>query len=100
MTSASMNEQSIATFQGAILATHGCESEHIATVYVLETFNGRTIFDGDVLVFDLIGHPTALTCYAWSMDDQQVRAVLREEPVDSPEAAVRAALVQEHCERD
>ena len=84
----------------SLLATHDCESEHIDTVYVVETLKGGTIWEGEVFVFDLIGHPTALTCYAWSMDDQQVRAVLREEPVDSPEAAVRAALVQEHCERD
>ncbi len=48
-----------------------------------------------MLVFDLIGHPTTLTCYAWSVD-QHVTAVLYEGPVDSPRAAVRAAIVEEH----
>ncbi len=38
-----------------------------------------------------------VTCYAWSVDGR-VTAVLREGPVDSPQAAVRAAIVAEHKE--
>ncbi len=64
-------------------------------VAVREVFEGETVWEGEVLVFNLFGHPTAFTCYAWSVD-QQVTAVLHEEPVNSPQTAVRAALVEKH----
>jgi hypothetical protein len=35
-------------------------------VPVTETFNGQTVWDGEVQVFDLIAHPTAKHAYAWS----------------------------------
>ena len=90
-----MNELPISAFQNAIRATYGCRSELRERVRVSEEYEGETVWEGDVLVFDLIGHPTTLTCYAWSVD-QQVTAVLYEGPVDSPQAAVRAAIVEEH----
>ena len=89
-----MNEQPIATFQKAIQATHGYGSALRKRVAVREVFEGATVWEGEVLVFDLIGHPTANTVYAWSVDEQ-ITAVLHERPVVSPEAAVRAALVQQ-----
>ncbi len=66
-----------------------------------ETFQGEAVWDGTVEVFDLEGHPTATRCYAWShaVDGSEKRryvAVLHEGPVDSPEAAVRAAIVQKY----
>ena len=94
-----MNEQPIATFQKAIQATHGCQSEHIDTVHVVETFKGKTVWEGEVLVFDLIRHPTATTAYAWSVGSR-VTAVLDEGPVDSPQAAVRAAIANQHLRLD
>ena len=90
-----MNDLPIPTFQKAIQTTHGCRSELRERVWVSEEYKGETVWEGDVLVFDLIGHPTSLTCYAWSVD-QQVMAVLYEGTVDSPRAAVRAAIVAEH----
>ncbi len=90
-----MNELPIGHFQRAILATHECRSYLRERVFVREKFEGKSVWEGHVLVFDLTGHPTATTCYAWSVD-QQVTAVLHEPPVDSPLAAVRAALVAEH----
>ncbi len=41
------------------------------------------------------GFPTAHLCYAWEMD-AKVTAVLHEPPVDSPLAAVRAAIVSDY----
>ena len=89
-----MNEQPTATFQRAIKTTHGCGSQLRELVRVSEQFEGKTVWRGEVVVFDLIGHPTALTCYAWSVDSR-VTALLHEGPVDSPQAAVRAAIVEE-----
>ena len=90
-----MNELPIPTFQEAIQATHGCRSDLREQVFVRELFEDEPVWEGEVLIFDLIGHPAALTCYAWSVD-QQVTTVLGEGPVDSPEAAVRAAILAEH----
>ena len=86
-----MNELPIAEFQNAIQATHCCESSFRKKVRVHEEFKGQTVWEGEVLVFYLMKHPTAKKCYAWSVDGR-VTAVLHEGPVDSPEAAVRAAI--------
>ena len=52
---------------------------------------GEPVWEGEVLVFDLIGHATALTCYAWSVGSEVV-TVLHEGRVKSPEKAVRASI--------
>ena len=84
----------------AIRDLHGCDSTHAYSVPVKETFKGQTVWEGVVEVFALQGHPTATRCYAWShaVDDSEKRryvAVLHQGPVNSPEAAVSAAIVQQ-----
>ena len=88
-----MNELTLRTFEQAILATHGCGSVLLKRVEVGEVFEGETAWEGEVLVFDLLDHPTAKLCYAWSVGTE-VTAVLHEGPVDSPGAAVRASIVE------
>ena len=90
-----MNELPIPTFEYAIRVKHGARSRLRERVRVSEEYNGETVWEGEVLVFDLIGHPTATTAYAWSVDSR-VTAVLHEAPVDSPQAAVRAAILADH----
>jgi hypothetical protein len=84
----------------AIRNLHGCDSTWVESVPVRETFQGQTVWEGVVQVFDLQGHPTATRCYAWSHSTTGAKrrfvAVLHPSPVDSPEKAVRAAIVQEH----
>jgi hypothetical protein len=79
---------------------HGVESKHIGSVAVTETFKGKTVWDGMVEVFELIGHPTASRLYAWSHDTDGPKkrhvTVLHLSPVDSPQAALKAAIVQEY----
>jgi hypothetical protein len=80
---------------------HGVESKHLESVPVKETFQGRTIWEGVVEVFDLIGHPSATRLYAWSHqtdDPKQPRrhvTVLHTDPINSPLLAVRAVIVQD-----
>jgi hypothetical protein len=66
---------------------------------VLETFQGRIVWDGEVEVFALIGHADAQTCYAWiyEKDDEGERyfAVLGKPPISSARAAVRAMILSE-----
>lgn len=70
-------------------------------VKVKETHKGKTVWDGIVEVFDLLGHPKANRIYAWSHDTddpanpKRYVTVLHIPPVVSPQTAVRAAIVQE-----
>ena len=91
----------IKELQNAIRNLHGCKSTWIEPVPVKETFEGETVWEGDVQVFELIDHPTAKKCYAWSyqVDDMGKRkfvAVLHQDPVKSPVDAVKAFIVSEH----
>lgn len=84
----------------AIFDLHKCQAKWLTSVPVKETFKGQTVWEGIVEVFELIDHPTATKCYAWShlVDESGKRkftAGLHEGPVDSPRKAVRAAIVHE-----
>jgi hypothetical protein len=87
--------------QQVIHRLHGVHSTHVKSVPVTETFNGQTVWDGIVEVFELHGHPKATHAYAWShnTDDpaQPKRSVtvLKIPPATSPETAVRVAIMQE-----
>lgn len=91
----------IAELQAVILNLHGCESTYLETVSVTEEFNGQTVWQGEVEVFQLKDHPKAKRCYAWGHasgeNDQSRRyiTVLELPPVDSPQTAVRAGIVSE-----
>ncbi len=80
---------------------HRAEATHIESIPVKESFQGKTVWDGVVEVFELIGHPKASRVYAWAheTDDPQkpVRhvTVLHLHPIKSAQDAVRAAILQE-----
>jgi len=69
------------------------------TVPVHEVFRGQTVWQGDVEVFDLKGHPKAKRAYGWShpegKDDKDERfvTVLEIPPVKSAQTAVQASIV-------
>lgn len=89
----------------AILLLHGCEAEYAGRDDVFEDVTGPLPDDlywsGYVEIFRLDGHPKAKRCYAWSQftgitdDDERYVAILELPPVDSPHAAVRAAITAE-----
>ena len=91
----------IAEIQTAFLKLHGCDAVYVETVPVVEEFEGRTIWQGDVEVFDIRGHPKAKRGYGWGHvtgeHDQGRRyfTVLELPPVDSPQSAVKAAIASE-----
>ncbi len=75
---------------------HGCGAAHVETVPVIERFQGKTVWEGDVEVFDLTGHPKASKGYAWAYDKakgSEIVAVLELPPVISPRTAVQASIV-------
>jgi hypothetical protein len=87
-----LNEGGPDLFERAIRATHGADSKLVARERVVERFKGETVWEGEVLVFELQGHPSARRCYAWEVDGE-VTAVLEVPPVKSAQDAVRAALL-------
>lgn len=82
--------------QSTVERSEGCSAAWADSVAVVETFNGETVWDGSVEVFDLAGHPVASRCYAWAYEDDDGKTrhmvVLHQPPVDSPERAVQAAI--------
>jgi hypothetical protein len=91
----------IAQIQVAVSQLHNCGATHVETVPVREIFRGKTIWHGNVEVFDLHGHAKAKRAYAWSHldgdNDERTRfvAVLEIPPVESPETAVKVAIAAE-----
>lgn len=89
-----------------IRRVHGVDSEHVKTIAVKETFQGKTVWDGLVEVFALKGHPKAERVYAWGHDTDDPEhprrhvTVLHWGFINSAQDAVRAAIVQEFKERD
>ena len=87
--------------QDVIWNLHGVASRHVESVPVMETFQGQTVWEGVVEVFELTGHPKASRAYAWSHDtgdlDEPKRyvTVLHIAPVLSATMAVRAAIREE-----
>lgn len=79
---------------------HGAEATHLESVPVKETFQGQTVWDGIVEVFNLKGHPLTDRVYAWMHDTGDPAkpkrvTVLHVNPVLSPVEAVRAFIIQE-----
>jgi hypothetical protein len=96
-----MGEISIDQLREAVENMHGGTATLAQTVPILETFEGKIVWEGVVHVFDLVGHPKATRAYAWSspMEGSTKRrffAVLHTERINSPTEAVRAAIVAEH----
>jgi hypothetical protein len=99
------DEVSPAELKAAVEATHGGTATLRDVVPVREAFQGQTAWEGSVHIFALHGHPSANMAYAWSSpvegsDRRKFYAVLHLPPVDSPEAAVRAAIDSNHRSSD
>ena len=91
----------IAELQAALLNLHGVSSTYVESVPVHEEFHGETVWQGEVEVFDIRGHPKAKRAYAWGHatgKEDQARnyvTVLELPPVDSPQTAVKVAVAAE-----
>lgn len=95
---------SVVLLEKAIQEKHKCVAIHRETIHVHEKLNAETIWEGDVEVFELKGHPDADRCYAWAhhehgasgavINSENLRliTVLGKRPVDSPSMAVRTAI--------
>ena len=96
-----MNEVEPSQLKEAVENMHGGAATLAQSVPVKETWEGKTVWEGVVHVFDLAGHPAATRAYAWSSPiegstKRRFFAVLHTERINSPIEAVRAAIVTEH----
>ena len=87
-----MTEGEIAELKAAVERAHHCPATYRAQERVREQ---QQLFE--VALFDILGHPRALVCYAWfarTDGSKQRRAVtaLREGPIHSSLDAVRFSL--------
>jgi len=87
-----VNEIPLPAFERAIREMHGHDGQLVGHERVVEMHQGEVVWEGDVLVFQLVGHPSAQVVYAWEVDGT-VTAVLGEPPVRSASDAVRAAIM-------
>jgi hypothetical protein len=91
----------IEELQDVIHKLHGAEATHRESVPVTEVWQGKTIWDGVVEVFDLKGHPKTQRAYAWSHDTDDPAhpkrhvTVLHIPPAVTPLMAVRTAIAAE-----
>ena len=91
----------IKELQQVIRKLHGSFATHVETVPVVETFNGQTIWEGEVEVFALHDHPKTDRVYAWSHDTDDADSprrhvtVLHIPPATSPLRAVQASIVSD-----
>jgi hypothetical protein len=97
-------EVSVDQLKQAVEGQHGGTAALVAAEPVKEVFEGTTVWEGVVHVFDLEGHPKATRAYAWSSpvegsDKRRFYAVLHVGGIRSPLDAVRAAIVAEHKDR-
>jgi len=92
----------IEELKDVIRKLHSAEATHVESVPIKEQFQGQTVWDGIVEVFHLRGHPKTDRVYAWSHETDNPQkpkkhvTILHVHPVTSPQAAVRAAIIQEY----
>lgn len=96
-----MTSSSLKELKEAVERLCNCKASHIEDVTGIEKFGDKTVWSGVVSVFALKEHPQTDKCYAWSMPiegstKRRYYAVLHIPPIDSPEKAVRASIVQDH----
>ena len=65
-----MNEMPLSGIEHAISETHHAKAQLARRERVVERFQGETVWEGEVLVFELLDHPSTAWCYAWEVDGE------------------------------
>ena len=86
-----MIQRPIHDFECAIESAFAAKSRLLARERIYEAFAGTVAWAGELLLFELLDHPSAHLCYAWEADGQII-TVLREGPVQNGWKAVRAVM--------
>ena len=99
-----MPDETLESLKQAVEGLHSCKAKYRKKTHVKETFEGQTVWDGDVYVFDLKDHPTAKRAYAWASpvagtNKTRFYAVLHAPPVKSARDAVRASIASDYSKQ-
>ena len=82
----------------AIRATFHCNSVHLETFEVVEVFEGKVVWEGNVELFKLYNPHYGQGGFAWGFFDDkgqwEATVVLQKPPIRTAEDAVRAAIVK------
>lgn len=82
--------------QNAIEQSAGCKASHLRSEPVKEAFEGKTVWEGIVEVFELKDHPKAKLAYGWGFNEGQETArfitILRIDPINNSQLAVKAYI--------
>jgi hypothetical protein len=89
----------IGELRKAVQRLHGGAVRLVQSVRISESFDGKSLWEGVVQIFELKGHPTASLAYAWSSPvegstERQYFAVLNVPPITSPAEAVLATVMR------
>ena len=89
----------------AVENLHGGTATFVQSVPIDENFGGLPVWQGTVHIFDLADNPKSTRAYAWSSPiegsiKRRFFAMLHTEKISSPVAAVRAAIVAEHRNKE
>lgn len=86
----------IEKLKDAVQVMHRCTATHRESVHVREMFRDQVAWEGIVEVFDIVGHPKADRCYAWSYHDDsdspEYATVLKIPPATSAALAVKVYI--------
>jgi len=86
--------------QRAVEGQHGGRAKLAGVAALRQMFQGKTVWDGTVHIFNLEGHPKATRAYAWSSPiegstKRRFYAMLHLGGIMTPQDAVRAAIAEE-----
>lgn len=80
----------------AIDAMHECSCTYFGKEHIKEEHEGETVWEGDVEIFQLEGHPKAKVAYGWAWEDDQGEiqyiGILGVSPIVTASDAVKAAI--------
>ncbi|HUR47175.1 MAG TPA: hypothetical protein VMZ27_14945, partial [Candidatus Saccharimonadales bacterium] len=91
--------QLIERLQQVIRQLHQCESIHLESVPVQESFRGKVVWEGEVEVFTTSDHPKVNRIYAWQFIDKEKKerfaAIPALRTIPSAAVAVKVFLMTE-----
>ena len=87
------NKNYVERLKQVIFHLHKSGANHIGSVPVEEIFKSKTLWKGDVEVFELTEHPKAKRCYGWTYGQpEEFITILEIPPVIDAQSAVKVGV--------
>lgn len=91
-----MSSDYIGELSKAISSAHGCSCSHLSSEKIEEAHEDVGVWEGNVEIFELQGHPEAGVAYGWGWQDDDGKVhyigVLKTGNVESASDAVKSAI--------